>query len=241
MNTTINPAQAARRTPVASAVSTVRHGRGWAWAGLAAGILAVGLFLGPGGMVTVSNDALADNADVLAELDGKEGWIWAFQTGSVAVAVLIVIFGLGLRRRLAGQEPAGSLLPDAAGLGLLLVAALLLVGGGISTEMFHALRRADESDPDTISAHLAVFNTLGWVWAGGILATGAITIAGLRHGSVGKGLARFAAVMTFLTAVTQLVPLQYLAVAPITVFLIVCSISMLRAERSTTGTLRLDG
>ncbi len=140
----------------------------------------------------------ADNADVLAELEGKAGWVWAFQTLGVALAILLVIFAVGLRRRLAGQEPAGSLVPDLAGLGLMLMAVMTLVGTGISTEMFHALRHTDEVDPDTIAAHLAIYNTMAWVWAGGMLTTGAMAVAGLRHGSVSRRLGRFAAVMTVL-------------------------------------------
>ena len=135
---------------------------------------------------------------MLAELDGKAGWVWAFQTVGVALALLLVIFALGLRRRLAGQEPAGSLVPDLAALGLILMAIMTLVGTGISTEMFHALRHTDEVDPDTISAHLAIYNTLAWVWAGGLLTTGAMAVAGLRHGSVSRRFGRFAAVMSVL-------------------------------------------
>lgn len=225
MTTTLVPPRTER-----AAATTTGRGRGWAWAGLTAGIGAFGLFLGPAAALSTTTEAYRDNALVLAELDGRANWVWAFQTGTFALALLVVIFGIGLRRRLAGQAPAGSLLPDLSALGLALVAALLLVGGGISTEMFHALRHADEVDPDTIGAHMALYNTLAWVWAGGILTSGAVAVAGLRHASVGKGLARFAAVMTFLIAVTQALPFQYLAVAPVALFLIVCSISMLRTE-----------
>lgn len=228
MTTTLVPPTTERFDLAATAP---RRGRGWAWAGLAAGIVGLAVFVVPSGALVVDNDQLIDNAQVLAELDGKQHWVWAFQTGTFAVAVLAVIFGVGLRRRLAGQAPAGSLLPDLAALGLALVAALTLVGGGISTELFHSLRHADEVDPDTIGAHMALFNTMAWVWAGGILTTGAVAVAGLRHASVGKGLARFSAVMTFLIIVTQVLPFQYLAVAPMALFLIVCSISMVRSER----------
>ena len=239
MTTTFaTPAPDAGRTITTTTAATGpsrRAGRGWAWAGLAAGLGGFAVFLGPATALVVPTDAYADNADVLAELAGEQGWVWGFQTGTTALAVLAVIFGVGLRRRLAGQEPAGSLLPDLSALGLVLVAALLLVGGGISTEMFHSLRNADELDPDTMGSHLAIFNTMAWVWAGGILTTGSVALAGLRHGAVGKGLARFAAVMTFLIGVTQVLPFQYLAVAPVALFLIVCSISMLRAERRVTA------
>jgi len=132
-----------------------RPRRGWAYAGLLGGIGSLLFFLGPASMLSPSRDSYSDNAKVLAELEGKAGWVWAFQTGGVALALLLVVFAVGLRRRLAGQEPAGSLVPDLAGLGLVLMAIMTLVGTGISTEMFHALRHTDEVDPDTISAHLA--------------------------------------------------------------------------------------
>src|SRR4029077_11251796 len=103
-------------------------------------------FLGPGSMLSPSRDSYVDNEKVLAELEGKANWVWAFQTSGVALALLLVVFAVGLRRRLAGQEPAGSLVPDLAALGLVLMSVMTLVGTGISTEMFHALRHTDEVD-----------------------------------------------------------------------------------------------
>ena len=88
----------------------------------------------------------------------------------------------------------------------------------------------NEVDPDTISAHLAIYNTLAWVWAGGLLTTGAMAVAGLRHGSVSRRLGRFAAVISVLVALTQVLPIQYLAVLPMSIFLIVCGFSMVRTE-----------
>ena len=207
MNTFTAPntiAQPAATTVVTSNSTTsttavsfdARPRRGWAYAGLLGGIGAFAFFLGPASMLSVSTDSYADNADVLAELKGHAEWVWAYQTTSVALALLLVIFGVGLRRRLAGQEPAGSLVPDCAMIGLLLMAVMTFVGGGISTEMFHALRNADEADPDTIAGHLSIYNTMAWVWAGGLLTTGAIAVAGLKHGSVSRGLGRFAAVIS---------------------------------------------
>lgn len=200
----------------------------WAAAGWLAGVLAIVVFVVITGNLFVPTDALVDNQLVLDELDGTRGWVWAFQTGSVAIALLVAVFGLGLRRRLAGQTPAGSLLPDLAAAGMLLVSALTLVGGGISTEMFHALRNADEVDPDTVAAQLAIFNTMAWVWTGGALTTAATAVAGLRHGAIGHKVSVFAAVMTVLAAITQVVPFQYMVVLPVTLFLIVTGIAIQR-------------
>ncbi len=214
----------------------------WAIAGWASGILALAVFaLTPAGL-EVPTSALDDNQEVADHLVGTEGWVWAFQTATFVLAILIVVFGLGLRRRLAGQGPTGSMLPDVAAIGMVLVTALTLVGGGISTEMFWTIHNLDEADPDTLAAQLMIFNTMSWVWAGGILTTSAIAVAGIRHGSVSRGLGRFAAVMTVLIAVTQAVPLQYLAVAPVSLFLIVAGISMHReVGRRGANLLATDG
>lgn len=220
--------------PVRSATASTR----WAAAGWLAGLLAVPVYGVVTGGLFVPTDALADNAQVLAELRGAAGWVWAFQSGSVAVALLVAVFGLGLRRRLAGQTPAGSLLPDLAAAGMLLVSALTLVGGGISTELFHSLRHTDDVDPDTVAAQLAIFNTMGWVWAGGILATAATAVAGLRHGAIGRKVAIFAAAMTALVAVTQVLPFQYLAVLPVSLFLIVTGVAIQRDTEGDQATTR---
>jgi hypothetical protein len=98
--------------------------------------------------------------------------------------------------------------------------------------MFHALRNAEDVDPDTVAAQLAIFNTMGWVWAGGVLTTTATALAGLRHGAVGRKVSIFAAAMTVLIAITQLLPFQYLAVLPVTLFLIVTGIAVQRDTES---------
>jgi hypothetical protein len=102
--------------------------------------------------------------------------------------------------------------------------------------MFHSVRNIDEVDPDTLGAHLALYNTLAWVWAAGALTSGAVAVAGFRHGAVSKGLARFAAAMTALVAVTQVLPFQYLAVLPVALFLLVGGISLHREIGRVTNT-----
>ena len=86
--------------------------KAWALAGLLSGIGAFIFFIGPASMLNPSTDSYADNADVLAELDGKAPWVWAFQTSGVALSILLVIFAVGLRRRgdraLAGEAHPGA-------------------------------------------------------------------------------------------------------------------------------------
>src|SRR5690606_7883063 len=123
-----------------AARTTSPTSRGWASAGILAGVLGIATFAMTGALV-VETDALADNAQVAELLTDKAVWVWAYQVVGVATALLVAVFGTGLHRRLAQQSPAGSLAPQLSLGGLWLTAALTLVGSGICTELFHGLRQ----------------------------------------------------------------------------------------------------
>jgi hypothetical protein len=194
----------------------IRPGRGWAICGILGGLLGVALFLLSGGLA-VSTDDLADN-QLVAE--------------AVTDAMLIAVFAAGIFRKLSQQAPAQSLAPMIAVGGLFLVSAMLLVGSGICTEMFFGLMQdTDELDPDTVAAQMAIFNTMGWVWVGAGLAAGAVALTGLRHGTVGRGLAIGSAVATFFIAAVNIAPLQYMALVPAALWMIGAGISFARREQ----------
>ncbi|MFE9205193.1 hypothetical protein [Micromonospora sp. NPDC007230] len=200
----------------ATAAPTVtdRPRRGWAVAGVVAGLTGIAIFQFGPQFANADMSLFADNARFVASMDGKEAYVWVFQVLSVLAAGCLAVFAAGLRRRLAAREPAGSLLPDVAAAGLLLTAALLLVGGGVSTELYWDLRHLSETDVDTVAALAVGYNTFPWVWAGVGLSTGAVAVAGLRRRSVSRWLAVFSLLMALLVVLTQAVPLQYLALAP---------------------------
>ncbi|MFC0504063.1 hypothetical protein [Micromonospora costi] len=199
--------------PAAQAADVPRR-RAWALAGAVGGLGGlVGLFVTVA--ATEADRALfVDNARYIASLDGNEGWVWAYQIVTSLAAGCLAVFAAGLRRRLAGREPAGSLVPDLAAVGLLLTAALLLVGGGVATELYFSLLHVDETDPDTVAGLAAGYNTFAWVWAGTGLTAAAVAVAGLRRRAVSRWFAVFSLLMALLVAATQLVPLQYLALVP---------------------------
>ena len=208
-----------------------RHGRGWAYCGIGAGLLGLAGFFLTGG-VGVDTDALADNQLVAEAVTDSAPFVWAYQVVGVGTAILVAIFAAGVFRRLSQQGPAQSLYPMLAVSGLLLVSAMSLVGSGICTEMFWGMiRDTDEFDADTVAAQLAIFNTMGWVWAGAGLAAGAVAVAGLRHGAVGRALGIGSAVAAGLIALTNLVPLQYMALIPGALWLIGAGISFARSEQ----------
>jgi hypothetical protein len=207
-------------------------GTGWARAGALAGLTATIAFLISGGMAPGDDALMADNALFVKEIIDTDAIVWAFQVLTVVAAAGIAVFAAGLRRKLAAQAPADSLLPSLAAAGLGSVAVVLLVGGGISTELFwHLLQDYRKSDPDTIAANLAVFNTIAWVWAGIGLTTGAVAVAALRHGSLPRWLGWVSAVATVLIVLTQLAPLQYMAAFVGGPWLLVAGIGLARQER----------
>src|SRR3546814_12513248 len=109
--------------------------------------------------------------------------VWLWQVLSTAAALGVAVFAAGLRRRLASQAPADSLVPTLAAAGLASVAVMLLVGGGISTELFWALmQESGEADPDTLVANLGTFTTTGRDWASLRINTPASANTSTNHG-----------------------------------------------------------
>ncbi|WNM37266.1 hypothetical protein RMN56_19030 [Micromonospora halotolerans] len=215
----------------AAPAGTGRPRRGWAVAGAVGGLTGVALFLVSPALTEVDRSHFADNERFVAAMAGREAYAWVFQVLAVLAAGCLAVFAAGLRRRLAAREPAGGLLPDVAAAGLLLTAALLLVGGGVATELYWDLRHLSETDPDTVAALAAAYSTLPWVWAGAGLSAGAVAVAGLRRRSVSRWLAVFSLLMTLLVLVTQAVPLQYLALAPVALWATVAGLTFALERR----------
>ena len=216
------------RDPISTAAPL---GRGWARCGIGAGVLGLVIF-GLTGALNVDESALADNAELAVLLTDKAPFVWAYQVLGVATALLLTVFGTGLYRRLAQQSPAQSLAPMLSVGGLWLTAAMSLVGSGICTEMFYGLLQDTEDlDPDTLAAQLAIFNTMGWVWIGAVLATGSVAVVGLKHGAVTRRLAIGSVAATALAGLTNIAPLQYMAMPIIALWLIGAGISFARSER----------
>jgi hypothetical protein len=219
-----------RSTPLAS-TPTRSTRRAWAVSGAVAGVLGAVQFFLTGGL-GVDTEALADNRLVAEALTDSAPFVWAYQVVAVATALLVSVFAAGLFRRLSQQAPADSTLPLLAAGGLFLVAVMQLVGSGICTEMFFGLMQdTGELDPDTLAAQLAIFNTMGWVWAGAGLTAGAVAVAGLRHAAVGRALAVGSAIAAGLIGLVNVVPLQYLALVPGSLWLIGAGIAFARSEQ----------
>jgi hypothetical protein len=215
-----------------------RPGRGWAAAGVLAGVA------GFAAMEVESRfapDDPAANVDAAVLVNGYvqhgPGRLALVLGLFVLAAFAVVVFGAGLRRALATQCPAGSLVPDVAGAGTLLVAALCLVGSGPTTEVFFALLHAEESDPDITASLVRTMDTLPWVWGGLALTVAAVAFGSLRHGAAPRWLGVVSIVFTVLVGGLAMAPLQYLAGMVGAIWLVLAGVAYLTARGARAATM----
>lgn len=213
------------------------EGRGWAWAGVAAALGGLTVFIASGPLWPYEEADMRDNALMLERLDGGSAQTWVFvtQLAFTTVALTAVLFGAGLRRRLERQCPAGSLVPTTAYLGMLLVGVMSLVGAGMGTEVFHGLRNADKADADTVIGELAQLGTYGWLWSGLVLTSAALVVAAFRQGAVSRWIGVVSAIFGFLALVTQLLPFQYMALFVGVPYLLVLGAAFAFGRRPALG------
>ncbi|WP_431729303.1 hypothetical protein [Verrucosispora sp. TAA-831] len=227
----MHPATLPENPPSAAPPAPVRPPRAWALTGALGGLVGlVGIFT-TAGLTAPAEPYSADNAGYVAALTDRAGYVWAHQVVTVVAIVCLAVFAAGLRRYLGAQEPAGSLLPTLAASGVGLVLVGLLIGGGISTELFFSLNAADEWDPDVIAPMLTIYSTMAWLWGGIGLTAAAVAVGGLRHGSVSRWFAVFSAVIAVLIAATQLAPVQYIALVPGGIWLVVAGVTLALRQR----------
>ncbi|WP_328476618.1 hypothetical protein OHA21_22355 [Actinoplanes sp. NBC_00393] len=196
--------------PAPASIAT--PGRGWAVAGVLAGAAGFAALMLESGLAMYSAEPVyADAALMYAESYDRSLTIAVFLPLMVLSGLAAAVFGAGLRRWLAAQSPAGSLLPDLAGWGALLVTALVLVGSGPVTEVyFQVLHTYNPADPDIAMSLQRLMDTLPWVWTGLLLTTGAVTWAALRHGAAPRWLGWVSAVFSLLMIAVNVFPQQYL-------------------------------
>jgi hypothetical protein len=232
--TTVDPTVSMTSQPAAPTPAAA--GRGWTWAGATGGLVGIAGLMVTGNLYDPATGAVADNDELAAAVTDSAALVWAQQVVTAVVAGCLLVFAAGLRRHLARQEPAGGLLPGLAAAGIAVTAAAVFIGGGMSTEMFWALTGDQPFDPDTVGAHVTFHNTIAWLWGGLGLSAAAVAFGGLRRGSVGRVLAAFSAVMALALLACQALPVQYAAVLPGGLWLVVAGVALaVGGRRPATG------
>jgi hypothetical protein len=218
---------ASGRTAAAAAPS-----RRWPLAGFGAALCGVGMIVASGGFGMSEDERLLSDAERLAGVMSEQRHLLLpFLAVTTLGAMLLVVFAAGLRRHLAAQEPASSIVPDVAAGGLVLVAVMMLVGGGISTELWWGLGDLSLADADALGSMYHVVATMAWVWAGAGLTALAVAWAALRHGSASRWIGWVGLVLGTLVVLVSLAPVQYMSAMVGVVWLLVTSTGFTVAGR----------
>jgi hypothetical protein len=225
--------------PIEAIPAVGRAGRGWAAAGVLAGVAGYAAMEAGTRFAPPDPAAYADAGQMVDGYAGLGPGLVAVELALYVIAAFaVVVFGAGLRRLLAVQCPAGSLVPDVAWAGTLLVAALCFVGSGPATEVFFGLLHAAETDPDITVSLVRMMDTLPWVWGGLALTVAAVAYGALRHGAAPRWLGVVSIVFTVLVGGLAMAPLQYLAGMAGAVWLVLAGVACLVSRGARPATMR---
>lgn len=226
MTSTTTPASYATtsRAPSRSA-----EGRGWVYAGVGAGVTGIAAILGSSFANAVYDPDLAgDAAGLTQKMSEQLAPLLVFHVGATVSALLLVVFAAGLRRHLAQRLPEGSLAPQVASTGLVLVSVALLIGSALDTEFIFGLMDTDLLVPETAVLYGHWVATVPWVWAGAGLAALAVGQSGRSHQAVPRWLTWVSLVLGGLTTLLAISPLQYMAGMTGPLWLLIVAIGLLR-------------
>jgi hypothetical protein len=207
------------------------QGRGWAYAGVGAGVAGIVGIVGSSLAGAVYDEALAGDAEgIVDKLADQTAPILVMHTGIMLSAVLLIVFAAGLRRRLMAGTPEGSLLPQVAAYGLLLVSVALMMGSGLTTEFVFGVQDPDQLVPETAVFFGHWIGTIPWLWVGAGVAALAVGIAGRKFGAVPGWLTWTSLVLGAITVFFGVSPLQYMAGMTGPLWLTIAAIGLLKKD-----------
>jgi hypothetical protein len=231
--TTHNPVRTDLTATADQSNGAVATSRGWAVAGIGAGLLGIGTIVTSSAVDVVYRDEFSrGTVDGVAEaLADKTGVMFAFHSITTLGAVLMVVFAAGLYRRLRTAMP-DSIAPMVALAGLAGTAVVSVLGAGLDTEF------AMPSTQDGIvidDASAAMYNhwigTIPWLWTLAGLAGLAIFVA-CRRGAAPRWIGLVGLVLGGLTVLLGISPLEYMAGMTGPLWLLVSAIGFTAGDRA---------
>jgi hypothetical protein len=207
------------------------QGRGWAYAGVAAGVASIVSIVASGMAGAVYDEKLAGDADgIVDKMADQVATILVMHTGAMISALLLLVFAAGLRRRLLESTPEGSLLPSIAASGLMLVSVAQLMGSGLTTEFAFGLAEPEKMVPETAVFFGHWIGTIPWLWVGAGVTALALAVAGRSHGAVARWLTWTSFALGTITVLFGISPLQYMAGMFGPVWLTVAALGLLKKQ-----------
>lgn len=199
-------------TGVSTSDSATARSRGWALAGIGAGLAGVGTIVTSSMISAVYEPELQGDAAAITErLTDQAPIMFAFHTITAVGALLMVVFAAGLFRRLRAAVGPDSAVPVVALAGLVGTAVVSILGSGLDTEFMMALA----SEPEVLVPETSVMynhwvGTIPWLWTLAGLA-GLGVYAASRRGGVPRWLGRVGLVLGGLTVLLGVSPFEYMA------------------------------
>lgn len=193
-----------------AAGTTRRTSRSWAVAGIGAGLAGVGTVV-TSSMVNAiyDQDLFGDPAGIQARLADQTGAMFAFHTFTAVGAVLLIVFGAGLHRRLREVIP-GSIAPTLALAGLAGTGVVSILGSGLDTEFMMGIPEDDMIQPENAAMFNHWIGTIPWLWTLAGLA-GLALFTAYRRGGVPRWIGLTGLVLGGLTVLLGVSPVQYMA------------------------------
>ncbi len=209
--TTHNPVRADLASTEAGRVDLPRPSRSWAVAGIGAAVAGMGTIVTSSAVDIVYRDEFTRGSveGVAAELGDKTAVLFAFHSITVLGAVLMIVFGAGLFRRLRTVAPE-SLAPVVALVGLAGTAVVSIMGSGLDTEFMIQMGDGIVVDDGSAASYGHWIGTIPWLWTLVGLSGLAIHVVA-RHGGAPRWLGRVGLVLGGLTVLLGISPLQYMA------------------------------
>ena len=200
----------------------------WALAGVAAGVLGFGTMVSSSLINAIYDKSIAQDEDaILAKLADQSVQIVTFQVVASLTALALVVFAAGLHRRLAARLD-DSIVPMVASAGLMGTAVVTVLGTGLDTEFAVGI------EDHVLAANAAMFNhwtgTIPWCWLLAGLSALAVFSA-WRQGAVPRWMGITSLVLGGLTVLSGVAPIQYMAILPAALWVLVISIGFLVGDR----------
>ena len=227
--TTRNPVRTDLPTSGTSTPTTRRPSKGWALAGVAAGVLGIGTMVSSSTINAIYDQSIALDEDaVLARLADQSVQIITFQVVASLTALALVVFAAGLHRRLAARLD-DSIVPMVASAGLIGTAVVTVLGTGLDTEFAVGI------EEHVLASSAAMFNhwtgTILWCWL--LVGLSALAVASAaRQGAVPRWMGITSLVLGGLTVVSGVLPVQYMAIVPGALWVLVISVGFLVGDKA---------
>ena len=224
-------------TSTGAGKKSVIESRGWAAAGLVAGLAGIASIQFSTAIDSVYTITSGDPQAIVADLATHKAAITGLHLSGMIALLGIVVFAAGLHRRLKVQAPAGSLLPAVASSGLGLVTVALLMGTGLDTEFLFGLGEKGLV-PESAAFYGHWTGTIPWLWFGAGVSALAVAVAALRHSAAPRWIGWVSAVLGTVTTLFGISPLQYMAGFVGPVWLTIVAIGFLAGGRTSRAASR---